>query len=196
MDRYNFFAMLFRMKYINRWALMRSSREESLSEHSLETAIIAHCLAVIRNKRFGGNVNPDRAAVMGIFHDGSEIITGDLPTPVKYYNSDIKKAYKQLEKEADLRLLQMLPADLREDYDSIFCPKEEDAELWQICKAADKISALIKCVEERNMGNPEFKEAEKSTLSHIEKLGIPEAEVFIKEFLPAFGLTLDELNKE
>ena len=188
--------MLFRMKYINRWALMRSSREENLTEHSLETAVIAHCLAVIRNRRFSGNVDPERVAVMGIFHDASEIITGDLPTPVKYYNKDIKTAYKELEKEADLRLLAMLPADLAEDYAPYFSPSDGDGELWRLCKAADKISALIKCIEEGNMGNSEFKEAEKSTLSHIKELGVPEAEVFIKEFLPAFGLTLDELNKE
>ncbi len=196
MKQSNFFAMLFRMKYINRWALMRSSREETLSEHCLEVAIIAHCLATIRNRRFGGNADADRAAVIGLLHDSSEIITGDLPTPVKYYNSDIKTAYKQLEKEADLRLLNMLPEDLREDYEPFFEPREGDAELWQLCKAADKISALIKCTEERKMGNPEFKEAERSTLTHIKKLGVPEADVFIKEFLPPFGLTLDELNKE
>ena len=147
MKQSNFFAMLFRMKYINRWALMRSSREETLSEHCLEVAIIAHCLATIRNRRFGGNADADRAAVIGLLHDSSEIITGDLPTPVKYYNSDIKTAYKQLEKEADLRLLNMLPEDLREDYEPFFEPREQDAELWQLCKAADKISALIKCTE-------------------------------------------------
>lgn len=196
MKQSNFFAMLFRMKYINRWALMRNSREETLSEHCLEVALIAHCLATIRNKRFGGNADADRAAVIGLLHDSSEIITGDLPTPVKYYNSDIKTAYKQLENEASHRLLNMLPEDLREEYEPFFSKRDDDAELWQLCKAADKISALIKCTDERKMGNPEFREAEKSTLRHIKDLGLPEADVFIKEFLPAFGLTLDELNKE
>lgn len=175
---------------------MRNTTAENLSEHSLEVAVISHCLAVIRNKRFGGEVNPERAALIGLLHDSSEIITGDLPTPVKYYNSDIKTAYKGMENDAAARLLGMLPEDMQEDYRFLLFKSKEDEELWKICKAADKLSALIKCIEERKMGNSEFKKAETATCNSIEKLGLPEANVFIKEFLPAFELTLDELNQE
>lgn len=187
-----FFAVISRMKYINRWALMRNTINENISEHSLEVAFISHALAVMRNKRFGGNVNAERCALLAMFHDTTEIITGDLPTPVKYYNKDIKTAYSEIEQNAKNQLLSYLPEDLREEYEPLFCKTEEESELWQLVKAADKISALIKCVEERQMGNNDFLSAEKSTYDAIKKLNVPEANMFLEEFMPSYLLTLDE----
>lgn len=188
----NFFAVISRMKYINRWALMRNTIQENLSEHSLETAYIAHVLAVMRNKRHGGNVSPERCALLAMYHDCTEIITGDLPTPIKYYNPEIRDAYGEIEENAKNKLLGYLPDDLKEDYEPLFVPTEKEKELWQLVKAADKISALIKCLDERNMGNNDFVKAESSTLAAIKKLGCAEADEFLEEFLPAYGLTLDE----
>lgn len=187
-----FFAMISRMKYINRWALMRNTINENISEHSLEVAFISHALAVMRNKRFGGNANAERCALLAMFHDTTEIITGDLPTPVKYYNKDIKTAYSEIEQNAKNQLLSYLPEDLKEEYEPLFCKTEEESELWQLVKAADKISALIKCVEERQMGNNDFLSAEKSTYDAIKKLNVPEANMFLEEFMPSYLLTLDE----
>lgn len=189
----NFFALLYRMKYISRWGLMRNSRTENISEHSLETAIIAHGLAIMRNKRFGGNVNPDRVALLALFHDVSETITGDLPTPVKYFNSDISASYKQVEHIALEKLLTMLPDDMSEEYRDILIPTPSDNEAMRIVKAADKLSALLKCIEEESAGNGEFALAKQGTLEAIAKLDVPEANEFIREFLPAYKLTLDEL---
>lgn len=192
MKESKFFAVVSRMKYINRWSLMRNTITENISEHSLETAFIAHALALIRNKRFGGNVDPERCALLAMYHDTTEIITGDLPTPVKYYNSDIKGAYDEIEKKAENTLLSYLPDDLREYYEPLLSPTEEEKELWQLVKGADKLSALIKCIEERKMGNADFLSAEKSTLKAVQKMNIPEVKVFLDEFIPAYGLTLDE----
>lgn len=188
----NFFAVISRMKYINRWSLMRNTINENLSEHSLETAFIAHALAVLRNKRFGGNANAERCALLAIYHDTTEIITGDLPTPVKYYNKNIKTAYAEIEENAKNQLLSYLPEDFREEYEPLFGKTVEDEELWKLVKAADKISALIKCVEERQMGNTDFASAEKSTYNAIKSLGLPEADMFLEEFMPSYLLTLDE----
>ncbi|MBO5852666.1 MAG: 5'-deoxynucleotidase [Clostridia bacterium] len=185
----HFYAMLSRMKNINRWGLMRNTRNENLSEHTLEVAFIAHALAVIGRERLGKNIDADKVAVTAMFHDTSEIITGDMPTPIKYYNSDIKAAYKKIESIAEEQLTSMLPADLRDDFSTYFCPDEQTARL---IKAADKISALIKCIEEIKMGNMEFKEAEKSTKSAIDALDLEEVEIFNAEFLDSFYLTLDE----
>ena len=190
---YGFFAMISRMKYIDRWALMRNTRSESLDSHSKEVAVIAHALAVIGNKRFGKKYNPDRAAVLGLYHDAHEIITGDMPTPVKYQNNDILTAFKAVEDSANEKLLEKLPDDLREEFAGLLTFAGEDGEMKNLVKAADRISALIKCIEERKAGNTEFKEAEKATLKRIEKMNVPEAQVFIKEFLPAYDLTLDML---
>ncbi len=190
---YGFFAMVSRMKYIDRWALMRNTQNESLDSHSKEVAIIAHALAVIGNKRFGKKYNPDRAAVLGLYHDAHEIITGDMPTPVKYQNDDILTAFKAVEDSANEKLLEKLPEDLREEFTGLLTCDGEDEEMKNIIKAADRISALIKCIEERKAGNTEFKEAEKATLSRIKKMNVPEAQVFIEEFLPAYELTLDTL---
>ena len=193
---YSFFAMLFRMKYINRWALMRNTQSENLSEHAMEVAAITHCLALIHNKRFGGCVNAERGAVIGLFHDCTEILTGDLPTPVKYHDDALRSSYKQMEKEAALRMGSMLPGELQEEYASLLQPAAGDEYLWKLCKGADKLCALIKCMEEEKMGNGEFASAKRATLSALQNINLPEVEVFMAEYLPAFALTLDELNPQ
>ena len=188
----HFFAVLSRMKYIERWALMRNARHENLSEHSLEVAMIAHALCVIGNARFQRDLNADRAAVKALYHDAGEIITGDMPTPVKYYNESIRKAYRQVEDDAEQQLLGQLPEDLQEEYQDIFA-RDEQLDLY--IKAADKLSALIKCIEERSAGNTEFITAEKSTREALIRMTeeLPEITVFMEEFLPSYGKTLDEL---
>ena len=188
----HFFAMLFRMKYINRWGLMRNVRNESLCEHSLDVALIAHALCVIRNTRFGGDVNPERAAVLAMFHDCSEIFTGDLPTPVKYYSPEIRDAYHSIEDFSKVKLLSMLPDDLREAYGEYIVPGGDDAELLILVKAADKIAALFKCVGEQNAGNTEFVRARASIEAAIEKMNLPETACFMEEFYDSFSLTLDD----
>lgn len=173
---------------------MRSTRNENLSEHCLEVAIIAHALAVIRNTRFGGAVNTERAALLGVYHDCSEIITGDLPTPIKYHNKLIRNAYKDIENSAQEKLLSMLPNDIKKVYKDILTEQNREKELWQIVKAADKLSALIKCTEELRMGNEEFSKAKASILKSVHNIDLPEVKVFLEEMLPAYSLTLDELK--
>lgn len=190
----NFFGMMSRMKLIERWALMRNSQSENISEHSLEVSILAHALAVISNERLGNQLNAEKAALIGIYHDATEIITGDMPTPIKYFNENIQGAFKAIEKVAADRLLLMLPEDMRKSYETIFFPQEEDAYLWKLVKAADKLSALIKCIEEGKAGNTEFHSAEKSTRQVLTGMKLKEADIFIEEFLPAYYKTLDELN--
>lgn len=192
--KYNFFAMHSRMKYINRWSLMRNTQSENLSEHSNDVAAISHALAVIRNKRFGGNVNAERAAVLGLYHDMPEIITGDMPTPVKYYSSEMRSQFAEIENNAVNKILSMLPDDMKDEYESLFFPAEKDEELHKIVKAADKISALIKCIQEIAGGNNEFVKAYQSTLNSIEQMDLPEAKVFLDEYIDAFSLSLDELT--
>ncbi|MBR6102490.1 MAG: 5'-deoxynucleotidase [Ruminococcus sp.] len=192
---YKFFAMMSRMKYIDRWALMRNTINENISEHSLETAIIAHALALLGNKRLGKNYNAERAALLAMYHDATEIITGDLPTPIKYYNKQIKSVYNEIEDNAERQMLSFLPEDLREEYRPLFSRTEEEAELWRLVKAADKLSALIKCVEERRMGNVDFASAEESTVAAVHALNCPEAEMFMTDFMPSYDLTLDEQTK-
>jgi len=191
----NFFAMLSRLKYIQRWALMRNTQSENLSDHTVQVCFIAHCLAVIGNKRLGKEYNADRCAVLALYHDTTEILTGDMPTPIKYKNETIRNAYKDVEKEAATRLLKMLPTDIGEEYYSVYFAREEDSELLPLVKAADKISALVKCIEEKNAGNTEFKSAEKENLRQIKELKCPEADIFLKEFLDSYSLSLDELTK-
>ena len=191
----NFFAMLARMKYINRWGLMRNTIFENIAEHSLDTAIIAHGLAVIGNTYFGKHIDEERIAVLAMFHDTTEIITGDLPTPIKYFAPEIKVAYKNVEAAAGNKLLLALPREMRPVYKPILLGEEDEAELWKYLKAADKISALIKCVEEKRMGNMDFEQAEKATIEAIHELKIDEAEYFLETFLPAYSLTLDEQSK-
>ncbi len=194
MKESRFYAYISRMKHIFRWSLMKNSQQESLSVHTLDTAVIAHCLGLLRNRRFGGNCNVERLVMLAMYHDCSEILTGDMPTPIKYYNPEIKEAYKEVEAVANKKLLGMLPEDLRPDYEPFFDHSGEDPELLKLLKAADKISALIKCVEEENSGNREFSKAKTSILESIEKMELPEAKTFVEEFLPSYGLTIDELN--
>lgn len=190
---YHFFAMLSRMKYINRWGLMRNTRGENICEHSLETALVAHALASLGNQKFGKSYDPERAAVLAMFHDVSEIITGDMPTPVKYHSEEIRKAYAEVEERAAEHLVSMLPEELRPFYRELMTMSgEQDEELKVLVKAADKISAVIKCVEERRSGNRDFSKAEQTILKSIGEMGLPEADYFLKEFLPSYGLTLEE----
>lgn len=191
---YHFFAMVSRMKYIDRWALMRNTRQENITEHAHEVAVIAHALAVLRNRRFGGRADASRAALLGLYHDLPETLTGDLPTPVKYHSQEIRSAYQSVEAAACARLMNMLPEDLRADYEPFFFPSQEDAQLWQLVKAADKISALAKCMEEEKAGNHEFARAKAALEKAVHALGLPEAECFLAEFLPGYALTLDELD--
>lgn len=186
-----FFAMLSRMKYISRWALMRNTERENLSEHSLETAIIAHALAVLGNTRFSRQVNPERAALLAVYHDVPEILTGDMPTPVKYYNPQIREAYGEVERTAGERMLSMLPEDIRGSYRNLLIQEEGTMEA-RLVKAADKLSALIKCIEERKAGNMEFVCAERAAEQSLRAMDLPEVNVFLEEFIPAYALTLDE----
>lgn len=198
---YSFFATVSRMKYINRWALMRNARTENLSEHSLEVAMIAHALCTIANVRYGRKLDAEHAALIGLYHDAPEIITGDMPTPVKYANERIRTAYKAVEEQAERELLQKLPEDLRAEYENILCTPqgagESEQYLRRLVKAADKLSALIKCLEEEESGNREFRSAKRSTEQAVEKMAgkLPEVGDFLRDFLPAYGQTLDELTK-
>lgn len=187
-----FYAMLSRMKYIERWALMRNSERENISEHSLEVAMIAHALAIIGNVRLGRDYNAEHIAMLGIYHDCTEIITGDMPTPVKYDNEVIKEAYKRIEENAADELISMLPEDLREAY-MPYLKADEDKDVMKLVKAADKLSALVKCIEEEKVGNREFVLARKTTMDDIIALNCEEADIFCKEFLGAYEKTLDEL---
>lgn len=190
----HFYAMISRMKYIERWALMRNSYAENISEHSLEVGMLSHALAVISNKRFHNTLNAEKAALIGLYHDSTEIITGDMPTPIKYYNRDIRGAFKQIEENAAHQLLDMLPEDIREEYQSIFFPKPEEEYLCKLVKAADKLSALIKCIEEGKAGNLEFISAKQTIETALHNMNLPEVELFMEEFLPSYYKTLDELQ--
>lgn len=194
----HFFALFSRMKYIDRWALMRNTDKESLSQHSLDVAAIAHALALIGNKRLGKSYNSDRIAVIGMYHDMPEIITGDMPTPVKYYNDEIRQAFGSIEKAAQKSLLLTLPEDLREEYASFVVPDEKSEE-YRLVKAADKISALLKCLLEERSGNTEFIKARESTERSLHAMNCEEAEIFLGEYLESFSLVLDSVlsdNKE
>ena len=199
MAQSHFLALLSRMKYIERWALMRSSRPENLSEHSLEVALIAHMLCVIGNVRFGRSLDAERAALVALYHDASEIITGDMPTPVKYHDGTIRDAYKAVERGAEESLVATLPDDLRPALEDVFWPADDSDEdelyLRRLVKAADKISALIKCVDEARSGNAEFRSAEGTCREAVEAMAeeLPEVGDFLREFLPSYGATLDEL---
>ena len=186
-----FYALMGRMRYITRWGLMRNTFSENIQEHSHQVAVLAHALALIRRDILHlDGPDPDKCAVAALHHDASEILTGDLPTPIKYYNPDIRVAYKQVERVAGERLLDMLPPALREAYAPLVL--EEDGEVTRVVKAADKLSALIKCIEEQKAGNTEFGKALESTEKSIRKMELPEADMFLEEFIPAFYLSLDE----
>jgi 5'-deoxynucleotidase len=199
---YSFFATIARMKYIERWALMRNAREENLSEHSMEVGMIAHALCTIGNVRLGKDLDADRAALIGIYHDASEIITGDMPTPVKYGSDRLRSAYKAVEAEAQDHLLGRLPEDLQPAFREILMPEADETKdkdqsyMLRLVKAADKLSALIKCIEEENAGNGEFRTAKESTQRSIDAMcnELLEVRDFVREFLPPYGSTLDELS--
>ena len=194
-DNYNFFAMVNRMKYIDRWALMPNTQKENIAEHSHSVAVIAHALALIGKREFGKDYDENRVAVLALYHDTTEVITGDMPTPVKYYNDEIKSVYKKIEAVAGQRLLSMLPEEYKADYEPMFEHSEEDRELWLLVKAADKISALIKCIEENRMGNREFDISLKAQEQKIADIDIPEVKFFSEHFLKSYYLTLDEHTK-
>lgn len=187
-----FFAYLSRMRYIVRWGLMRNTVQENIQEHSHIVAVLAHALAVIRREKFGGSADPGRVAAVALYHDASEIFTGDLPTPVKYANPAIRDAYKAVEAGAADRLLDTLPEELRPSFSPFL--NETDPEVLSLVKAADKLSAYLKCLEELKAGNGEFKSAAQQTLKDLQSYGLPELDYFMETFLPAFSLTLDELE--
>ena len=188
---YSFYALVSRMKNISRWSLMRNSSTENVQEHSHMVAVIAHALAVIRRDVYGIPCDPGACAAAALFHDASEIFTGDMPTPVKYFNPDIMAAYKQVESIASQKLLATLPEELRPSYAPLL---DTDGDVKAIVKAADKLSAYIKCLEELKAGNDEFKNAAAQTLEKLHAFGMPEVDYFIENFIPAFELTLDELD--
>ncbi len=189
---YYFFPMIARMRYINRWGLMRNTFQENIQEHSHMVAVLAHALAVIENKYFGGQIDPGAVTVAALYHDAGEILTGDMPTPIKYDNPDIQSAYKRVETVAERKLLSMLPEDLRPDFEeAVTMP---DPEVRALVKAADKLSAYLKCVEEVKAGNAEFRKAKEQTYAALVQNPIPALKYFMDHFLEGFELTLDELN--
>ncbi len=190
----HFFAYISRMKYIKRWGLMRSSREENVQEHSLQVAMFAHCLALIENKRYGGKLDPQHVMAIAVYHETGEVITGDLVTPIKYYNPAITKAYKDVEKVAEETMLNMLPKEFQKEYRSLIQPEDEYEK--KIVKAADTLAAYAKCIEELKTGNVEFAKAKETVLHKLHELNMPCVEDFLKEFMPSFEVTLDELNEK
>lgn len=193
-DMRGFFAMLSRIKYIERWGLMRCSRPETLSEHTLETVMLTHALIEIGNARLNRNLDAGQGALLALYHDCAEIITGDLPTPVKYHDESIRSAYRAIERQAAERLLALLPGELRGAYAPYLDGGGAREAYRPYVRAADKLSALIKCIEEEKAGNREFLEAHRSILAHP-ALALPEARVFLEEYLPAYSLTLDEVER-
>ncbi|MGZ3649581.1 MAG: 5'-deoxynucleotidase [Bdellovibrionota bacterium] len=192
-QHHHFFAYLARMKLIDRWSLMRCTQRENVQEHSLQVAIIAHALALVKNKHFGGRLNPEKVAVQAIFHDATEVLTGDLPTPVKYFSPEIRNAYLAIEDHAVSQMLGLLPNDLRGEYAKIF--GDEDAEVARIVKSADVLAAYIKCLEEESAGNHEFSRAKKAIDAKLKSLcEQPEVRYFVEHFIPSFSLTLDEIS--
>jgi len=189
----NFFALISRMRYIDRWSLMRNSIDENIQEHSHMVAVLAHALGVIRREVFGIPCDPNACAAVALYHDASEILTGDLPTPIKYHDSSITEAYRRVENIAAEKLLGMLPPELQSSFEPILTG-DMAKELHPLVKAADKLSAYIKCIEERKTGNNEFLSAEKQTLEALHGYALPEVEYFLKSFMPAFEKTLDELG--
>ena len=190
---YKFFAYLSRMKNIKRWSLMRSIKEENIMEHSHQVAVIAHALATISNKMFGDTLNITNIVLYAQYHEVGEVITGDLPTPIKYFNPEIKNAYKDLEKQATERILGMLPNELKEEYDKYLFP-DIDSKEYKFVKYADRLSAYIKCIEELKAGNLEFKKAKTTIGAKLKKITEPAVVYYLKEFIPTFELTLDELD--
>ncbi|GAA5217979.1 5'-deoxynucleotidase [Corallincola platygyrae] len=190
----HFFAHVARLKLIQRWPLMRNTQVENVQEHSLQVAMIAHALAVIKNKHFDGNLDAAQIALQAMYHDASEVITGDLPTPVKYHNPEIAREYKKIEKSAERKLLDMLPTELHSEFESLLISDQQDSESHRLIKAADTICAYIKCLEEENAGNSEFNLAKQRLTEQLESITSPEVTYFKKHFIPSFSLTLDEIS--
>jgi 5'-deoxynucleotidase len=190
----HFFAYVFRAKFIRRWGLMYNTYPESVQEHSLRVAQIAHALAIIKNRLFGGDVNPDRTAVLALYHDASEVLTGDLPTPVKYDNPEIATAYRALERVAREKLLSMVPEPLADAYAPCFRQQDIDSPALELVRAADKICAYVKCIEETSAGNTEFVQAEKTLRHTLDAIVLPEVRYFMDTFVASFRLTLDDLK--
>ncbi len=188
------FAYLSRMKFIRRWSLMHSTYPENVQEHSLHVALVAHMLAVIRNRLFSGGVSPERAATLALYHDVGEVLIGDLPTPVKYFNPEIKTAYQTIEQTAVHKLFSMLPEELKDDYRPFFEPADADRGHHELVKAADKLCAYLKCLEEVSVGNQDFSQAEHTLKETVEQIDLPEVRYFLETFVPSFRLTLDELG--
>ncbi len=196
MENSNFLAILSRMKYIDRWSLMRNARRESLADHTLDVIFITHALIEVANTYYGVKLNAGRAALLAAFHDAPEIITGDLPTPVKYFDPEIKEAYDHVEDAAKAKILDQLPSEMQAKYTELMNAEgEDDAALMKYVKAADKISALIKCIEEEQSGNKDFAQAKETTLRKISQFNMPEVDFFMEHFLPGYYLTLDEQTK-
>jgi len=192
-EQYDFFAFLSRMRYISRWGLMRNTVPENIQEHSLDVAVIAHALATIRNTYFDGQLDASRAALYGIFHDASEIFTGDMPTPVKHFNPNFKRSFHQLEDRARRKLLAMLPPEMAREYEPLFFFDDQE-EYVLVVKAADKIAALAKCIEEEKSGNLEFRRARAEHEENLSTSPLPEVRYFMEKFLPGYRLSLDELK--
>jgi 5'-deoxynucleotidase len=193
-DKFGFYAYLSRMKYINRWGLMKNTQPENIQEHSFQVAIIAHALGMINNTYLNGDIDANYLAVLSLFHDSSEIITGDMPTPIKYFNPDISAAFKKVEDIANEKLLSMLPDELNENYKDLFFQTKENEIYWKFVKAADKISAYIKCMEEEKSGNTEFIKAKQALYEVIVNIELPEVKYFMDNFISAYGLSLDEID--
>lgn len=191
----HFFAYLSKMKYINRWGLMRNTESENIQEHSFEVAVIAHALAVIKNTLYQGSVNPERVAVLALYHEIGEVIVGDLPAPIKYFNDAIHRSFSDIENIAREKLFGMLPEELQPTYRPLLFPDQNHEEMG-LLKAADKISAYLKCLQELKHGNKDFQKAEKTLRKYIQGIPLPEVKYFIEKFLPSYNLTIDELNEE
>ncbi|MGF1744541.1 5'-deoxynucleotidase [Vibrio minamisatsumaniensis] len=194
MQQSHFFAHLARMKLIQRWPLMRSISSENISEHSLQVAFVAHALALIKNKKFDGQLNPEHIALLGMYHDTSEVLTGDLPTPVKYYNPDIAQEYKKIEAAAEQRLLSMLPKEFQDDFAPFLISGTASKEEQSIVKQADTICAYLKCLEELSAGNHEYEQAKRRLEETLEQRKSPEMDYFLTTFAPSFELSLDEIS--
>ena len=191
--QHHFYAYMARMKLIKRWGLRHNTREENDQEHSLQVTMIAHALAMYKNRRYGGNVDVEKVLLYALYHEAAEVITGDLASPIKYFNPGIRDAYKEIERMASEKLLDYLPADFQEDFRELLFPDEESYE-WRIVKAADRISAYVKCLEEYGYGNREFLTAQENVRASVSQMNMPEAEDFMREFAPSFMLPLDALN--
>lgn len=188
----SFFALVFRQKYIQRWGLMRNALDESLAQHSSECAMITHALAVIGNKLFGKNYDTGKAVTLALYHDVPEVFTGDMPTPIKYANPIIRSEFGIIEEQSAKSLLEKLPDELKDEYKALFCEEKADAELHKLVKAADKLCAYIKCVEEEKFHNTEFSSAKIGIEKKLRETELQEMKYFMEHFLPAFTMTLDE----